>query len=180
MNNIKKYKEKLIGIFSDKNSKTLFFIILLGSVGMLLISLSDFFPSEHSLDDSTADKHQQTIDYEQEELLESRIEAEISKISGAGETSVLLTFDSSEEYFYAKNSTEEEDSEEKNTEHEFVVIEGESGEKPVVIKTKKAKIRGVLVICEGGDDPTVREKIIEALCALLDIPSNCVSVAKMA
>lgn len=178
MDKAKKYKEKILRIFSDKNGKILFFIILLGSVGMLLISLSEFLPSEKNT--SKASDNYQTFDYEQEEFLENRIETELSKISGAGKTSVMLTFDSSKEYYYAKNSTKEEDSEEKNTEFEYVVIEGENGEEPIIIKTTEAQIRGVLVICEGGDDPSVREKIIDALCALLDISSNCVSVAKMA
>ena len=57
---------------------------------------------------------------------------------------------------------------------------GDDGEKPIVIRTDEAKIRGVLVICEGGKNPLVREKIIEAVCALFNIPSNKVSVAEMA
>ena len=59
-------------------------------------------------------------------------------------------------------------------------MEGAEGEEPIVLKTDEAKIRGVLVVCEGGDDPFVCEKILEAICALLDVPSNKVSVAKMA
>ena len=55
-----------------------------------------------------------------------------------------------------------------------------SPEEPLVLKTKEAKIRGVLVVCEGGENPLVCEKVLEAVCALLDIPSNKVSVAKMA
>ncbi|MBR5872423.1 MAG: stage III sporulation protein AG, partial [Oscillospiraceae bacterium] len=65
-------------------------------------------------------------------------------------------------------------------EDEIVIIEDDDGEKPIVIRTDEAKIRGVLVICEGGKNPLVREKIIEAVCALFNIPSNKVSVAEMA
>ena len=61
-----------------------------------------------------------------------------------------------------------------------MIIDGENGEEPIVIKTVGAKIRGVFVVCEGGDDPVIKEKIIKALCALLDIQSNQVSVTKLA
>ncbi|MBR5310108.1 MAG: hypothetical protein IKU42_03175 [Oscillospiraceae bacterium] len=178
MDKIKSYKEKIIKTFSEKKGKVIYLIFLLGFVGILLISLSELFPEEKT--SGINSEKQKTAVYEYENLLEERIETEISKISGAGKTSVLLTFDTSKEYFYAENSFIEENSEEKNTENELVIVDGEKGEEPVIIRTKEAKIRGILVICEGGDDPTVREKIIEALCALLDIPSNCVSVAKMA
>ena len=92
----------------------------------------------------------------------------------------MLTFASSKEYFYAENFSEDRSDTEKKNESEIVIIEGENGEKPVILKTEEEDIRGVFVICEGGDNAVVREKIIEALCALLDIPSNSVSVAKMA
>ena len=115
-----------------------------------------------------------------ESRLEEKLEEEISKISGAGKTSVMITFDSSKEYFYAQNSSEDIDETEVKKENEFVITEGESGDTPIMLKTKEAKVRGVLVICEGGENALVREKIIESVCALLDIPSNHISVAKMA
>lgn len=179
MDKIKKYKDKVIKIFTEKNNKSVYFIFLLGALGILLITLSDLFP-EKSNENGNPDTENRFESYNQEEILENRIEEIISKISGAGKTSVMVTFDSSKEYFYAKDSSEDSNPEEKKREYEFVVIEDNDGEKPIVIKSEEAKIRGVLVICEGGDNPSVREKIIEALCALLDIPSNCVSVAKMA
>ena len=94
--------------------------------------------------------------------------------------SIVILWDSSKEYFYAENHSENSEETEKSIEREFVVIEGENGDEPIVLKIKESKIRGVLVICEGGDNPVIKEKIIEAVCALLDVSSNSVSVAKMA
>ena len=92
----------------------------------------------------------------------------------------MLTLDSSEEFSYAQNSTEEIFENESTRKSEIITVENGSSETPVIVKTTEAKIRGILVICKGGDDPFVSEKIIESLRALLDVPSNRISVAKMA
>ena len=41
-------------------------------------------------------------------------------------------------------------------------------------------MRGVAVVCEGGDNPQVAERIINAVCAVLGIKASRVSVAGMA
>lgn len=165
--------------FGKKQSKKASFILILGCIGMLLVCISEFIPEENKSSQTVSAISVSDIS-ETEENLEKRLGEIISKIEGAGKTTVMLTFDSSREYFYAENFSEDHDATEKNTESEIVIIDGENGEEPIILKTAEAKIRGVLVICEGGKNAVVREKIIEALCALLDIPSNKVSVAKMA
>lgn len=179
MDNYKIITDKFKKFFDGKQSRISAFIIVLGCIGLLLVFLSEFIPKEDqtSKENSSAEF---TDFYEKETLLENRLENIISKINGAGKTKVMLTFASSEEYFYAENHTEEKDDNEVKTENEIIIIEVENGEKPVFITKNEAEIRGVFVICEGGKNALVREKIIEALCALLDIPSNRVSVAEMA
>lgn len=171
--------EKIKNKFKEKQDKKLYAIFLLGCIGILMVSVSDFF------DLAFGKEKEEDINSTEDVLilesrLEEKLEEEISKISGAGKTSVMITFDSSKEYFYAQNSSEDIDETEVKKENEFVITEGESGDTPIMLKTKEAKVRGVLVICEGGENALVREKIIESVCALLDIPSNHISVAKMA
>ncbi|MBQ7874846.1 MAG: hypothetical protein IJ306_06805 [Oscillospiraceae bacterium] len=179
MENIKILNTKIKELFGKKQSKKAMFILLLGFIGMLLIYLSEFIPEDGENIETASGESCFSVS-EREDELEKKLAGILSKISGAGETSVMLTFASSKEYFYAENFSEDRDDTENSTESEIVIIDGENGEKPIVLKTAEAEIRGVLVICEGGENAVVREKIIEALCALLDIPSNRVSVAKMA
>lgn len=169
-------------IFAEKQNRKLLWIVLAGFIGILLISLSELAaePLNSNYTESEVAGGTDYFPQDHEALLESRLEEEISKISGAGKTSVMLTVDSSKEYFYAENHYEDIAETEKSSEREFVVIEGKNGDEPVVLKIKESKIRGVLVVCEGGDNSLVKEKIIEAVCALLDISSNRVSVARMA
>ena len=179
MDKINELNKKIRNFLEKKQNKKLFLIILLGAVGILFISLSELVPPDsEKIEISENDYFKNSREYE--EFLEKRIEDEISKISGAGETSVMLTLDSSEEFSYAQNSTEEIFENESARKSEIITVENGSSETPVIVKTTEAKIRGILVICKGGDDPFVSEKIIESLRALLDVPSNRISVAKMA
>jgi len=166
-------------LFEDNKNKKLIWIVLVGCIGILMISVSELTANDNS--EYTERKDQYAFLAEEQTLmLETKLEEKISEISGAGKTSVMITADSSKEYFYAENHSENSEETEKSIEREFVVIEGENGDEPIVLKIKESKIRGVLVICEGGDNPVIKEKIIEAVCALLDVSSNSVSVAKMA
>lgn len=179
MDKINELNKKIRNFLEKKQNKKLFLIILLGAVGILFISLSELVPPDsEEIEISENNYFKNSREYE--EFLEKRIEDEISKISGAGETSVMLTLDSSEEFSYAQNSTEEIFENESARKSEIITVENGSYETPVIVKTTEAKIRGILVICKGGDDPFVSEKIIESLRALLDVPSNRISVAKMA
>ncbi len=175
---IKNMGESLKKLKENKN-KTASLVLILGIFGMALILISEIIPSQNK-----AVITQKEIGFEEnqnfEKELEERLSAIISKIEGTGKTEVMVTLDSSKEYFYAENYSEDRDETERAKENEIVIIDGENGEAPVIIKTSEAKVRGVLVICEGGGNALIKEKIITALCALLDIPSTRVSVAEMA
>ena len=179
MENIKNKIKKLIKTPLFKQNNKTFLILITGCIGLIFIALSELLPAENT--DKT--KAETSVIFEEsvfETELEGRLESIISQIRGAGKTKVMITVDSSKEYFYATDISEDIDSDETKTESETVIIDGENGEEPIVIKTVGAKIRGVFVVCEGGDDPVIKEKIIKALCALLDIQSNQVSVTKLA
>ena len=86
--------------------------------------------------------------------IENDLQTVISKIQGAGKTEVLLTMENSVEYVYLDNST---------------------------TKTKEIEplIRGVLVVCEGGDDPVVVERVTDAVTKALDISTAKVCITKL-
>lgn len=177
MDKIKKIDIKKF-LNENRNKKTLL-ILAAGLIGIVFILFSEAASEKKSYDSTEKETFDKDIS-ESEITLENRIGEAVSKIKGAGKTHVTITFESSEETFYAKNFSGSIREKEKENEEEIVVIDGKNGEEPIYLKTNVAKIRGVLVICEGGANPLVKEKIIEGICALLDIPSNKVSVAEMA
>ena len=67
-----------------------------------------------------------------------------------------------------------------DVENKYVIIDNDKGEGGMQLKIISPKIRGVAVLCKGGDNPIVKEQIITAISALFDISTNKISVATMA
>lgn len=86
--------------------------------------------------------------------MENSLKSILTKIQGVGETEVLLTMESSVEGVYLENNT---------------------------TKTKDIEpvIRGVVVVCEGGDQPLVTARVLNAVTKALNISSAKVCVTKL-
>lgn len=115
---------------------------------------------------------------------EKELEAMLSEISGAGDVTVMITLESCYENVYAKAYNSEQEQNENSTEEileeEYVILKnGSSNEECLVVKVYEPKIKGVAVVCRGGDNVSVKKAITETVCALFDISSAKVSVTKM-
>ena len=125
------------------------------------------------------------------EELQEEIATVISKIDGVGKCEILITYDGSESYEIAYDeetvttTTTDSDSnsdrvvENSTTTSKPVIITVDGKQQPLVISTIPAKIDGIVVVAEGGDDVYVKIKIIDALCALLDVDGSKIKVYKM-
>ena len=78
----------------------------------------------------------------------------VSSIEGVGEAEIFLTVDNSGENVYLVNSDK---------------------------KTKRIEptVRGVVIVCDGGDDPVVEARVISAVTRSLSISSDRVCVTKL-
>lgn len=126
-------------------------IIIAGIIGIALIFLSSYVDFG-SASEKRKDEEFSVTTYSTE--IESDLQSVLSQIEGAGKTKVLLTMENSVEYVYLSDST---------------------------TKTKEIQplIRGVLVVCEGGDSPVVVERITQAVTKALDISTAKVCVTKL-
>lgn len=138
----------------------------IGVLAMLLILLSELFPQEAAPASGT-EKTQLPSEYQAQ--LESRLEKLISQMEGAGKTTVMVTLESSEEMIYAMD-TQSGQMQEQQT---HVLLEDGTALTETVYQPQ---IRGVAVLCEGGDDTRVVARITEIVSALLDVPSNRICV----
>ena len=77
----------------------------------------------------------------------------ISHINGVGEAKIFLTMDNSGENVYLKNTDTK-------------------------TKSIEPKVRGVVVVCDGGDDPLVVSRVLDAVTKSLNISSDKVCITK--
>lgn len=169
--------EKLKDIL--KKDKKLGIILILAVLGVLFLLASELVGSaeEKEKTEVTATTDEYAV------MIEKKLSDIISSIDGAGETKVMVTIDTGEENVYAKEiKSEDEKNEGKNTssyEYEYIVIKsGTSSENGMLLKVVEPNIRGVAVVCDGGDNAAVRENIINTVSAVLDIKTNKISVCK--
>ena len=167
--------EKLfIKIKSDK--KTMM-IAAIGIFGMFLILFSS--TGENNVD--TLKDDSSTINIYSESELSSSLEKFLSNIDGAGKSEVMITYESYEETVYVYDKDEKNGKEgEKNISSEYIIIDIGDKEDGLKSKTVAPVIRGVAVVCQGGNNPVTKELIIRSISALLDISTNKISVAPMA
>ena len=116
------------------------------------------------------------------EALQEEMEEILSHISGVGEVRLLLTVETDGERQLAGN-TETSYSGSASAPEDFsrsweAVMAQDVGQTPVVTTTRYPTYRGALVVCQGGDQASVRLAVTEAVTALTGLPADRVSVAK--
>lgn len=87
------------------------------------------------------------------EKTEQRLLDIVSEIDGVGQAKIFLTMANGGESVYLKNSDTK-------------------------TLSKEPEVRGVVVVCDGGDDPLTVAHVLEAVTKALDISSNKVCVTK--
>lgn len=149
-----------------------------GLILMAIIAVSDFSGEDNQApEDAVSEKN---AGFEEAEAYAGQLRQELMKIlssiEGAGKTDVLVTVKSTEEYVYAQTARQSANQ----AENGYVILDkGNSQKEALIKKVYKPEISGVVVVCEGGDDPKVCEKIYKAVSTALDIPSTKIFVAEM-
>ena len=68
---------------------------------------------------------------------------------------------------------------EGKSEEESVLIEsGDDGTSPYIVQEREPEIEGILVVCGGGDSPSVQREIIAGISALFPVESHKIKVMK--
>lgn len=176
-NDVKTIYGKIEEIISKlKNDKKALFIIAVGLIGMILI----LFSGEDNETYEVKNNNLNNCTAFDSESVKSELAQLIGCINGAGKTKVMITYKSDKETVFATDTEDIIRNDEAITKKEYVIIKNNSDESGVPLKIIYPEVQGVAVICEGGDNQIVKEKIYSLVCALFSISSNNVSVASMA
>lgn len=169
--------------------KKILLLLAAGIAGMLLLLATEFLPEQSDSAEKAGESPEQAAEERQSYVAETenKLAAIISSIAGAGRTKVMVTLENSEESVWATQGAQERESrgtdggEKYSQEDEYVLIQSSSSEEGgLLLKIIQPRIRGVAIVCDGGDNVYVREKITSAVAAVLDISTAKISIAKMA
>lgn len=171
-----------------KDDKIKKLIIILGLVGIALIFISNFISTDKKTageqpPDSPKASYQNLDEYKNS--TEKSLSSIISKIEGAGRTEVFLTLENGTEKVYAVNqrhnsSNDSSGGNSESLESEYYSIRNSNGsEDGMLLKVIEPEIRGVVVVCDGGDDSVIKERVLEAVTKALNISSARVCISKL-
>ena len=166
------------GLFRPENKKVRSNILLALMLGILFLAVGRSFSDA---EEDAAGSPQTIAKTEMADRETERRMAEIlSKVEGAGEVDVMLTFRQTEEKTIAHNETREESDETLRTEQTAILLEdGDGATEPLILTETSPVVEGVVIAAQGADSPAVAAALNQAAQALLDVPAHKVAVLKM-
>ena len=181
-------KENLAEIL--KNDKYKKFVIISGLAGILLILFSNF--NFNGKNESSQKQSNDVTVEEYRSQIENSLKEIVSAIQGAGKTKVLVTVENGTETVYAteqkKNKECAEDKsngettkkkESDDSEVRYITVKDSDGtEKALSVTQVQPTVKGVVIVCDGGDDPHTQQRIINAVTTALNVTSKRVCVTK--
>lgn len=154
-----KYKDKV-------NKKHLYIIFI---VGVIIVLLSGVFKTSKP---KTIEKHDEvSTDY-----LEKKLCGILSEISGVGDVSVMITYETSKEKISLSNDKISTEKDRESVDKEIVMKSNGSQKEPFISKEIEPVVRGVLVVAEGAEAQDTRVSLVRAVSSVLDVPVNRVEV----
>lgn len=176
--------------FNLKNIRDLFnsekrikVIVALGLIGIALIFLSTLFKKDKEPDQIIATDIVSSDTSTYKEQLEKELSGVLKNISGVGEVKVMLTIEGTTEYVYAEELSTQKDTKDSDLsesyQNKLVIIENNGRKEALVKKIVKPQVSGVVIVCQGGDNLAVEEKIYKAVSTVLNISTNRICVAKL-
>ncbi|MBQ6885156.1 MAG: hypothetical protein IJN56_05405 [Clostridia bacterium] len=159
-------------------------LIIVGVCGILLIFISSLFSSDDNTKNAKAIDTYDTQQYCK--LLENDIKSIVTGITGDRKPTVVITLESGIRYSYVSAEETDTSSSTGNTNDQLseskkqsyiTVKTTDGGEQPLIVTEIMPQIRGVAIICSGGNSEAVAEKIKNAVTAALNITSKRVYIS---
>ena len=131
------------------DKKRINLLLVSGLAGMLLLCMSEWLPAGQSTQNAAQSSQQSQTAAEYEQQLETRLAALIRAMDGAGSSAA-----SQRTHLLA-------------------------GAQPVVQSVQAPQVRGVAVLCQGGDNAGTQRRITELVSALTGVGASHITVNKM-
>ncbi len=167
--------KKLKDMFSEKS-----IVAICLAVGAFLLLTPILFDAEKN--DGTAAEYTASDEMAQYSLmLESGLQKAVSQMTGSDNVKVMITLDSTFENIYVSDASINEAVTADKTDiksEKQLVLTGSSGKEqlPVVVKRIPPKVKGAVIVCEGGNDKNVRSSIAAMAATALNISETKIYV----
>lgn len=152
-----------------KKYQYVFLVLLLGMVLM-------FLPQKNTATEESAPASTDAA----EQGIGSQLETILSKIDGVGAVEVLLTESRGTQTYYQTDEDRTSSSDTGSVRIQTVIITGSNREEYGLIqRIDPPTYLGAVIVCQGGDQASVRLAVMEAVSNVTGIGTDRISVLKM-
>ena len=161
-------------------------LIAVGLCGIMLIFVSSLFSNENKTDKKSTNENEPYTAQEYCETLEKDIKNIVTSITGDRHPTVVVTLESGIRYNYVSASETDTSSSTGNTadqsseskKQSYITVKtADGGEQALIVTEIMPEIRGVAIVCSGGNSQAVVEKIKNAVTAALNITAKRVYIS---
>ena len=145
-----------------KNGKV-WIIILAGLLGVMLLL---FGGGVDKSDNSVKSISEEDRFVEYSDKIEAKILELCSKVEGVNNVSVAVSFESGFEYVYATDGDK------------TLTVGSGSSENAVQVTQKPPTISGIGIVCSGGGNPQIQQKLINLISSAFGIGSNRIYITE--
>ena len=160
-------KKHASGVWVFLRSKGRIWILLggvLAGIALLLVGGGAFREPSEAATSAQNESLDQLSAYEQE--LEAQLKSLCSSVSGVSQVDVMLHLSGGGSIIYAADGSGKP-----------TTIGSGSSEAPLYSSLRAPTVAGVGIVCRGGNDPVVQQKLIDLVSTTLDISASRVFVA---
>ena len=115
-------------------------------------------------------------EYSSSGSMQESLEEILGKIQGVGKVKVLLTQEQGERTVYVYDQSSSGDSVRSDA---VIITDSERTQGGMIAQVIPPVYLGAIIVCEGGDTPTVRLAVVEAVCDATGLSADKISVWKM-
>lgn len=161
------WKEKLSAFFSRYK-----YVCIVVLVGLVLMSL----PGQEDEQTQTVSEHS----VPEESTITAQLESILSMIEGVGKVQVLLTVSEGEQIQYVYDEDRDQGTDSSSVRRDTVIIsDAERSDQGLIEQVIPPVYLGAVVVCEGGDIPSVQLNIVKAVSNATGLSADRITVLKM-
>lgn len=167
------------------SEKGLKIAIGVGIIAIAVIFLSGFFKTDDKKETAAVSSE---TEFEYVEQLQTRIKEMLEAVEGVGKAEVMITLEDNGENIYVTQGSVNTDkqtnpsssnSERRSSQTSILLVEDENGRKQALLKkTVEPKIKGVVIVCEGGGNDKTVINATELVKTALNISATKICVLK--
>ncbi|MDD7793940.1 stage III sporulation protein AG [Clostridium sp. 'White wine YQ'] len=191
-------KKKILSMIKDQRIMNVIAVVIIALFALIVLS---FFnkgsSSKLTMFNNSSNQEKSIVKNQDDKVLSTYEDAQreslrniLQNIKGVGDVQVMMYFEGSESKVPAVDTTDQtsvteekdKDSGERVTNQKnsnSKVVMANNGNDPLILKTEKPKVTGIVIVAQGADSSKVKYDITKACAGLYDISMDKINVYPM-